>query len=142
MARAKWFHPGAFVLVVVGGAVGVAARAVVTVPLTDAGVHPLVVPAVTLAINLLGSFLLGVLVGRLDERHPLARAFLGTGMIGGFTTYSAFAVHAVTTSTASPFVGIAFIALSLFGGALCAGLGLSAGRRAADDRGTVGEDAG
>ncbi|MFT4051068.1 MAG: CrcB family protein [Microbacterium sp.] len=126
MARTRWFSPVALLLVVVGGATGVAARAVLVVPLGDA-THPLVVPAVTLGINLLGSFLLGVLVGRLDGRHPLARAFLGTGVLGGFTTYSAFAVQAVTTSSASPLVGLALIAVSLFGGAIAAAVGL--GRR-------------
>ena len=125
------------VVVMVGGAVGVALRAAVTVPLTaltggTGGLHPLVVPGVTLVINVLGSLLLGVVVGWLDDRHPVGRAFLGTGVLGGFTTYSAFAVQAVTTSTASPFVGLALIAVSVFGGVLAAGVGLGLGRRIAD----------
>mgnify|MGYP006999172780 CR=1 FL=1 len=63
MARAGWFSPAALVLVIVGGAVGVAARALLVVPLTvGSAVHPLAVPAVTLGINLVGSLLLGVII--------------------------------------------------------------------------------
>lgn len=135
-APARWFSPVGLVLVVVGGAVGVALRALVVVPLTAAtggpgGIHPLIVPAVTLAINLLGSLLLGVIIGGLGERHPRGRLFLGTGVMGGFTTYSAFAVQSVTTFTASPFVGLALMAVSVFGGVLAAGVGLVLGRRIA-----------
>lgn len=127
-ARAA-ISPTTLLLVVVGGAWGVAARAALTVPLSDAA-HPLALPAATLGINLLGSFLLGVIIGWLDDRHPRARAFLGTGAMGGFTTYSAFAVQSVTTSTASPYVGLMLMAVSVFGGVLAAALGLALGRRA------------
>lgn len=130
MALPRWFSPAALVVVIVGGAVGVALRALLTVPLSI-GTHPLVVPAVTLAINVLGSLLLGVIVGVLDDRRPLLRLFLGTGMMGGFTTYSAFAVHVVTTSSAAPIVGLGLIALSVFGGVVAATAGLMAGRRLA-----------
>ncbi|MGB4777575.1 fluoride efflux transporter FluC [Microbacterium sp.] len=140
MARARWFSPVALVLVIVGGALGVAARAAIVVPLTPAlgmHTHPLVVPAATLGINLLGSLLLGFVVGWLDDRHPLARTFLGTGVIGGFTTYSAFAAQSVTTASASPLVGLALIAVSLLGGVLCAAIGLAVGRRVVDRPGEV-----
>lgn len=122
--------PAGLALVVVGGAVGVAARSLIVVPLAGAS-HPLVVPGVTLAINLVGSLLLGVIVGWLGDRHPRARLFLGTGVMGGFTTYSAFAVQSVTVSSASPYVGLAVIAVSVFGGVLAAGIGLGSGRRIA-----------
>ncbi len=122
--------PAPLLMVVVGGAIGVAARAFVTVPL-GALPHPLVVPGATLLVNLAGSLLLGVVVGRLGDRRPLLRAFVGTGVLGGFTTYSAFAVQTVTVSTAAPLVGVAVMAASLFGGLVCAALGLRLGRRAA-----------
>jgi len=135
--RSPGFSPAVLVLVIVGGMVGVAVRALLVLPLGGAGVHPLVVPAVTMAINLVGSLLLGVIVGALADRHPRARMFLGTGVMGGFTTYSAFAVQAVTTSSASPYVSIALIAVSLFGGVFAAVVGLAMGRRAADRPGEV-----
>jgi len=136
MTAPRWFSPAALLLVMAGGAAGVAARALLTVPLTGPS-HPLVIPAVTLGINLLGSLLLGVVIGWLDDRHPRARLFLGTGMMGGFTTYSAFAVQSVTVSTASPLVGLTLIALSLFGGALAAAVGLGLGRRIVDRPGEI-----
>lgn len=116
-----------------GGAIGVSARAALTLPFS-AGAHPLVVPAITLVVNIVGSLLLGVVVGLLGDRHPVLRTFVGTGVLGGFTTYSAFAVHVVQTSTAAPLVGLALMAVSLFGGLVAAGLGLALGRRAAGRR--------
>lgn len=131
MVRHPWFSPLALGLVVLGGVLGVAARAIIVLPLTvpGDGVHPLVVPAVTLAINLAGSFLLGGVVGWAGERRPHLRLFLGTGVVGGFTTYSAFAVQASTVSAAVPIVGVALIAVSLFGGMVAAALGLDLGLR-------------
>lgn len=137
MTRPRWFSPVALVLVILGGMIGVAIRAAVVVPLGAVNPHPLVVPAVTLVINLLGSLLLGVIVGWLADRHPRARLFLGTGVMGGFTTYSAFAVQTLSTSSASPYVGIILVVVSLFGGVFAAVVGLAAGRRIADRPGEV-----
>jgi fluoride exporter len=58
-------------------------------------------PLVTFLINVVGAFLLGVLLERLGrargepERHRFVRLFAGTGFLGGFTTYSALATEAV-----------------------------------------------
>lgn len=130
MPKARWFSPAVLLVVIAGGAVGGAARAALTVPFADAA-YPLTVPAITMGINLVGSLLLGVVVGWLDDRQPRLRAFLGMGVMGGFTTYSAFAVHGVTTSTAAPVVGLALMAVSVFGGVLAAAAGLLVGRRIA-----------
>ncbi len=115
-------------VVVAGGAVGVLLRASVTLPVTD-GAHPLVVPAITLGCNVVGSFLLGVAVGRLGSRHPRWRAFVGTGVLGGFTTYSAFAVQSIQTFTAAPIVGLLLVAVSLAAGLVAAAWGLGIGER-------------
>lgn len=51
-------------------------------------------PAGTFTVNLLGCLAIGVLGGAVESRHllsPDARLFLFTGVLGGFTTYSAFA---------------------------------------------------
>lgn len=134
--RSAAFTWRGLLVVIGGGAIGVAVRALLVMPLSG-GTHPLVVPAATLGINLIGSFLLGVVVGWLDDRHPLARLFLGTGIMGGFTTYSAFAVQAVTTFSALPLIGLALVAVSLFGGVLAAAAGLLIGRRIVDSPGEV-----
>lgn len=115
--------------VMAGGALGVALRAAITMPI-PAGAHPLVVPGVTLVINVLGSFGLGWLVGRLGASRPLLRAFLGTGAMGGFTTYSAFSVQVTSVATAAPVIGLLLGVLAIFGGLAAAVAGLAAGRRA------------
>jgi CrcB protein len=118
--------------VVVGGAVGVLARGLIIAPITD----PAAVPWLTLAINAVGSLLLGVVVGWLDDRHPLARAFLGTGVMGGFTTYSAFAV-ATAVWVSTPWLAAGLAAASLLAGIAGAIVGLFVGRRIADVPGEI-----
>ena len=50
-------------------------------------------PWATFATNVLGCFAIGVLLAALTPlSHPLLRPFLGTGILGGFTTFSTFAV--------------------------------------------------
>jgi CrcB protein len=117
---------------VAGGAIGVLARGLVVAPVTD----PAAVPWTTLAINVAGSLLLGVVVGWLDDRRPLARAFLGTGVLGGFTTYSAFAVATVVWVT-TPWLAAGLAAASVVGGVIAALAGLFIGRRIADRPGEI-----
>jgi fluoride exporter len=53
-------------------------------------------PWVTFSVNLVGCFLLGYFVTRLQERLPVTayqRPFLGTGFCGGLTTFSTFQVE-------------------------------------------------
>lgn len=55
-------------------------------------------PLATLAINVSGSLAMGVLVGVFLQRWapgPEVRAFLTTGILGGFTTFSTFSLDAV-----------------------------------------------
>jgi fluoride exporter len=92
-------------------------------------------PVGTLVINLLGSFALGVLVGRVWPAVPhWLRAALGPGLLGGFTTFSAVTVAAITLP---PPIAIAYLAASLLGGfaTAFAGLRLGHARRRADEIG-------
>ncbi|HYC94450.1 MAG TPA: fluoride efflux transporter CrcB [Sphingomicrobium sp.] len=52
----------------------------------------------TFAVNVLGSFLIGLLAGLFGgmEAGQNARRFLITGFLGGFTTFSAFSLDALT----------------------------------------------
>ncbi|GAA1954485.1 CrcB family protein [Microbacterium deminutum] len=120
-------------LVVAGGAVGVLARAALLLPVTD----PAAIPWVTAVINAAGSFLLGVVVGWLDGRHPRARAFVGTGVLGGFTTYSAFAVQTVAVGGDAPGIAVGLVVASVGAGFLGAIIGLFVGRRIADVPGEI-----
>ena len=81
--------------VALGGALGAAARY-----LTFLGANRLLGPGFpwgTLAVNILGSFLMGVLVVALAHLSANRLApFLVTGLLGGFTTFSAFSLDALT----------------------------------------------
>jgi CrcB protein len=78
-------------LVALGGAIGATARYLIAVRLySQLGID---FPWGTLGVNVLGCFLLGVVVGLVEERgafSPETRSFLAIGLLGGFTTYSAF----------------------------------------------------
>ncbi len=79
-----------------GGAIGALARAALgeAFPLA-----PTQWPWPTFAVNILGAFLLGYFVTRLQERLPLSsyrRPLLGTGLCGGLTTFSTMQVELVT----------------------------------------------
>lgn len=109
-----------------GGAVGSAARLGIGMLIIDA-------PVAVLAANLTGALLLGVLTARIPASD--LRILLGTGMLGGFTTYSAFALDSVELWALSPALAGGYIAASVIGGLLAAWLGLriggSSGRRRA-----------
>lgn len=55
-------------------------------------VHSAALPWMTVGINVLGSFLLGMLVVA-HATSPHLRTILGVGFLGGFTTFSTFAVQ-------------------------------------------------
>lgn len=83
-------------VVAVGGAIGSAARYGVA----QAFPHgPGGIPWATFGINAGGCLLIGVLIVAVTEiwdAHPLTRPFLGTGILGGFTTFSTYAVDSLT----------------------------------------------
>jgi CrcB protein len=117
---------------VAGGVIGVLARAATVAPVDD----PAAVPWVTLGINAAGSLLLGIVVGWLDGHRPVLRAFLGTGVLGGFTTYSAFAV-ATAEWLPTPWQAAGLAAASVIAGIIGAVVGLFVGRRIADAPGRI-----
>jgi CrcB protein len=93
--RPVHLHPGFLLVVIVGGILGALARYGLGSVLPVPGGWP--VP--TLAINLSGAFLLGLLLEALVRRGPdtgrlrLIRLFVGTGFMGAFTTYSTLALE-------------------------------------------------
>ena len=85
-----------WLLVFVGGGLGAAARH----GMNRAGLALLGpgFPWWTLTVNVLGSFLIGLLAGLFGamETGHNARLFLVTGVLGGFTTFSAFSLDTLT----------------------------------------------
>jgi CrcB protein len=124
--------PGTLALVAAGGAVGTLLRYLVTlaVPSSD-------FPIATFVINIAGAFVLGVvfeLLARLDLRRPdLAlrlRLGLGTGVLGGFTTYSSLAVDTASAAgTGSAGLAAGYAIGTLLLGLAAAAAGLAVGRR-------------
>jgi fluoride exporter len=87
----------ALLLVFAGGGLGAAARHLVN--LGAARAFGIGFPWGTLAVNIAGSLAIGLLAVWLAARHEGAshlRLFLATGFLGGFTTFSAFSLDAVS----------------------------------------------
>ena len=84
----------------------------------------------TLAINVVGSFALGVLTARVwPTARPWVRAGLGPGVLGAFTTFSAVMVSVVAFTAADRvMLGVAYLAASLALGFGAAAVGLQLGR--------------
>ncbi len=74
--------------------------------------HPHTLPWGTWAVNLIGSFLIGVLIASpLDVDWKVA---LGAGVLGGFTTYSGFNQEVLVLLHQSPARGGAYFAMTVF----------------------------
>ena len=86
-------------LVSLGGALGSAGRYLVGL-LTLRWLGP-DFPFGTLLVNVAGSYAIGVVheLGARGGVSPAARLFLATGILGGFTTYSAFSLDTVRLAT-------------------------------------------
>jgi len=86
-----------FALVGFGGLIGASSRYAVGRWVNDMAGNP-AFPYGTLAVNVIGCLLIGVLAGLAATRNIIgvdARAFLIVGLLGGFTTYSAFGLETV-----------------------------------------------
>ncbi len=92
--RTTPFAPGVLAAVAVGGAIGASGRWFVAWAVDAmASVHQAGTwPWATLIVNVVGCVLIGVAARRVD-RNTTAWAFVVTGLLGGFTTFSALAVE-------------------------------------------------
>jgi len=88
----------AYLLVGLGGAIGSIARYGSGVLIGR--IWPSPFPLATMLINIAGSLAMGLLVGWLARTTPAwqadARLFVAVGVLGGFTTFSAFSLDAIT----------------------------------------------
>lgn len=113
-------------LVAVGGALGATMRFLASrwyeevAPSTQ-------FPAATLGVNILGCLLIGLIAGlttRLDI-SPAIRLLLVTGILGGFTTFSAFGLEAVSLLRAGNYpAALLYISASVVGGCGAVAIGL------------------
>lgn len=146
MPRPLHQRPGALVAVLCGGMLGTAARAglAAALPASVGG------PMGLLVANVVGAFALGLLLEALARRGPESprqqtlRLLAGTGILGGFTSYSALAV-AVAGPAGEPRLDAAALAYGLVTvvlGLLAAALGilLAAAQHRRLARATTGGD--
>lgn len=133
--RAGWRE---VLAVIVGAALGTALRLLLdtSVPHSDT-----TFPVSTLIANVLGAFALGVLVARVWVRPSTpawAKAGVGPGLLGSFTTFSALIVSLVALASHDEWMlALAYVAASIVLGFAAASAGLALGARAA--RATIDE---
>lgn len=118
------------VLIAVGGALGACARHGLTL-LWPHGADGF--PWTTLWINISGCALMGVLMVFLAEAatpHPFLRPFLGTGVLGGYTTFATFVVDAQSLATRGhTAIALFYLVATLTAGVACLCLSAAFTRR-------------
>lgn len=125
--------------VAVGGVLGALARAGISAAIPHS--NPASWPAATFITNVLGCLVLGLVLAFIDARHVewlrnapsrarLARPFIATGVLGGFTTFSTFSVEVVRMVRAGS-IGLAavYAVLSVLVGIALFVLGRMAGSK-------------
>lgn len=89
-------------------------------------------PLATITVNVVGAFLLGIVMALAVERGEIGhwwRLFLGVGVLGGFTTFSTFAFETVELVHEGAYaIALANAAGSVVAGLLAAVAGLYVGR--------------
>lgn len=123
------------ILVLVGGALGAVARFVITEVLAARRLARVArrggqwFPSGTLTVNLLGSFLLGVVAGLADlgsAGGPGGLALLGIGLCGALTTFSTLAMDVVTLIEERRWTALTgYLLATLIGGLGAAAAGLA-----------------
>ena len=103
-------HLSVLAAIASGGAVGAMARQLVGEAWPTAGGS---FPWGTFLINVSGSLLIGILIsvlGQLPAQPRLVRPFLGVGILGGFTTFSTYAVQSHDlVSSGHPLVAVVYL---------------------------------
>src|SRR5918911_3796617 len=115
------------VIVFMGGGTGSCLRAVVL-----AWLAPWSTWLPVLLINLVGSFVIGLVFALADEAGLLraeTRLFVAVGVLGGFTTFSTFGWGAdLLVDRGAGGIALAYVVASVVGGVAAAGAGVVAGR--------------
>ena len=112
-------------LVGLGGAIGSMLRYLATeiIPSND-------IPYGTISVNLVGSMLLGIMFGAIAADVIINQNYVllfGTGVLGAFTTMSAFAMDTVTLSEVELSKTVIYITITIFGSIGFAWLGYKLG---------------
>ncbi|MFC4010520.1 fluoride efflux transporter CrcB [Nonomuraea purpurea] len=121
--------------IAVGGALGALARYGVQVALPGG---PAAFPWATFWVNVSGCLLIGVLMVLITEvrrAHPLTRPFLGVGVLGGYTTFSTYAVDVQRTVAAgAAATGLVYLVATMAAALVAVVVGMRLTRRLAGRR--------
>lgn len=132
-------HGSVLAVIAAGGALGALGRQLMTEALPTAAGG---LPWGTYLVNVGGSLLIGILMAVLGLRphhHRLVRPFLGVGVLGGFTTFSTYAVqsHELVRS-GHPVLAIAYLGGTVLSALLAVVAGVMLVRRLAGRRRRTG----
>ena len=118
------------IFVAIGGALGALLRYLVSKWIED--LLPLArIPYGTPIVNIVGSFLLALLISSFIERGTPSREailFVGTGFLGAFTTFSTFTYESLAVFSKDLSGGILYVTLNIGVGLLGTYLGIVLGR--------------
>lgn len=127
MAGGRRLPPMRIVLfVAVGGAIGAVGRYLLSTPINQR-----TAPWGTIIVNLIGSALLGFLIGWFSDRSadPALQIGLLTGVLGGFTTFSTFSAETVLLLDGGRWqLAVMNVLVSVLFGLAAAAIGYSVGR--------------
>lgn len=108
-----------------GGFIGAVLRAYLNGAISHRVPHDL--PFGTLGVNLIGSFIMGILFAYFMYSSVFSlhvKSFLSTGILGALTTYSTFAIESVLLLQGGHyFLALTNMSLNVFGTVLVAGIG-------------------
>jgi CrcB protein len=125
--RTQWAVVG---VVSAGGVLGALARYGLTVAVPP---RPAGFPWATFAVNVTGCLAIGALVVLVTEAlpaHRLVRPFLGTGVLGGYTTFSTAMVDTVRlVDRGAPVTALLYLFGTLFAALLAVAVGAALVRR-------------
>ncbi len=116
----------AVLLVALGGAIGSVAR--FGAGAVAARWFGLAFPWGTLAVNVIGGLAMGLMAARIAPDNENLRLLIGTGLLGGFTTFSAFSLETVRLMEHQPGLAALYAAASVALSIGACWLGLILGR--------------
>lgn len=118
-----------YLAIALGGAIGSMGRYWITVSMVRYPPHWL--PLGTVSVNVLGSFIIGLVWAYLQQRNEseIIRLFVAVGLLGGFTTFSTFSLETVYFLSESEWgKAVANILMNLLGCLLATVAGIGLGR--------------
>ncbi|MFF3866028.1 CrcB family protein [Micromonospora sp. NPDC001898] len=123
-------HPAAVLgVIAAGGVLGALARAGLQAAVPH---RPTGFPWATFAVNVTGCLLIGALMAMVaaGRTRPLTRPFLGVGVLGGFTTFSTYAVDVrLAVAAGAAGTALAYLVATLVGALVAVWLGDAAAGR-------------